>query len=82
MGKRGPQPGEPKVKRLVSLPASTDANIEREAKGRKKPMSVPAFIAAALESKFGTPSISEETATTEVKQPTKRVMNIVTDLSK
>lgn len=62
--KPGRKPGESKVKTLVSLPKATYANIESEAKGRKKPMSVPAFIAAALEPKFGVPSISpEETAT-------------------
>jgi|SRR5882724_5359768 len=43
------------VKRLISisLSATANANIEREAKNRKTPLSVPSFIAQALENKFG-----------------------------
>lgn len=50
MGKRGPQPGPPKVARLVRLDAQIDALVAEEA--AKYGMSVPGWIAEAVTKKF------------------------------
>ena len=50
MGKRGPQPGPPKVARLIRLDAEIDALVAEEAV--KHDLSVPGWIAQAVTKKF------------------------------